>query len=122
MKYVNPDSTHTLDIHSPDQSEDQSEDQSLARLAGSSMKRQSFDVKTAALMMLGAGAVAYLASMVVRRQFISSLRVGDLKVGNLEVDHLKIKNRERTNSSMEESGGVLRFELGSSDVFENGLE
>jgi hypothetical protein len=114
MKYVNPDSTHPLDIHS--------EDLSLAEQASDSVGKQSFDLNTVALLMLGAGAIAYLASKVARRQFISALRVGDLKVGSLEVDHLKIKNRERTNSSMEESGGVLRFELGSSDVFENGLE
>jgi hypothetical protein len=114
MKYVNPDSTHALDMHS--------EDQPLDFTANSSVKKQPFDIKTVAVMMLGAGAAAYVASMVARRQFISSLRVGDLKVGSLEVDHLKIKNRDRASSSMEESGGVLRFELGSSDVYENGLE
>lgn len=114
MKYVNPDSTHALDIHS--------EDQSLAQPANDSGKSQSLDIKTLAALMLGAGAIAYLASLAARRSFISALGVGDLKVGNLEVDHLKIKNHERANSSMEESGGVLRFELGSSDVFENGLE
>lgn len=115
MKYVNPDSPHALDMHS--------EDRPFAHRASDiGTNPQSLDRKTLAVLMLGAGAIAYLASMVARRRVISSLRVGDLKVDSLEVDRLKIKTHEHATSSMEESGGVLRFELGSSDVFENGLE
>lgn len=111
MKYVNPDSTHPLDLHS--------EDKSLE--ASSSFATQSFTPRQAILLAAGVGAIAFLSAFVVRRRSIRSLQVDDLKIGNLEVDRLRIKNHERP-TSMEETGGILRFELGPSDVYENGLE
>jgi hypothetical protein len=129
MKYVNPDSPHSLDIHSFDESTGEAIDPQLAEgqsiANGPSGLEKDFKplgFKTTAMIILASGAVAYLATILARRRPVSSLRIGDLKVDHLEVDRLNIKNRERANSSMEESGGVLRFELGSSDVFENGLE
>jgi hypothetical protein len=109
MKYVNPDSTHTL--NAPDLDAEPSHP--------ASQSRPGLRPLALGALAVGAGAVAFMAAW---RVAIRSLTVKSLKVERLEVTDLHIVNHQRANSSMEESGGILRFELGSSDVYENGLE
>lgn len=111
MKYVNPDSTHALDLHSEDQrSEDQPTSSSL-----------SISLSHRLMIGLGLGSIALLGIWVARRGTFKEMRVRDLKIDRLEVGELHVKNHNRS-STMEESGGILRFDVGPSDVFENGLE
>jgi hypothetical protein len=132
MKYVNPDSPHALDIHSEDWAEDPGEDQaggldkseSALKQAVRSLKTQPRISQAAlgafALGALSAGACA-VGFFAIWRMMIKSLSVRDLKIENLDIGHLRVENNHR--KPMEESGGILRFDLGAApDVFENGLE
>lgn len=118
MKYVNPDSNHSLDMHS--------EDQELSAPKTPTMSSVQINGLAVLAAALGVGVIAFVSAWAARRGAISALQVNDLKIGSLEVDKLRIKNHERPMqdrpTSMEETGGMLRFELGSSDVYENGLE
>ncbi len=112
MKYVNPDSTHPLDLHSEDR---------VPSSAKTIFSESSFFSRNSLALGLSAGAIALLGAWIMRRKSSRSFRVRELKIERLEVGELHVRNHDRARS-MEESGGVLRFELGQSDVFENGLE
>jgi len=124
MKYVNPDSTHTLNV--PDLDAEPSHPAAQSRPGLRPLAKQPMtsgaDARLAVALgalAVGAGAIAFIAAW---RVAIRSLTVKSLKVDRLEVTDLHIANHHRANSPMEESGGILRFELGASDVYENGLE
>jgi hypothetical protein len=121
MKYVNPDSTHPLSSHIPneDQSQKPSRRPMLRRATG---RGQASRVTPAASVIIACTGSAVLGFLAARLFAVRSLTVKNLRVERLDVDQLHIEKHESERASMDDTGGVLRFELGSSDVYETGLE
>jgi hypothetical protein len=121
MKYVNPDSTHPLSSHSSkeDQFERASRRPMLRRTADRAVAPRS---PSAAFIITACSGSAILGFFAARWFAIRSLTVKNLRVERLDVSELHIEKRGPARAPTEDTGGVLRFELGSSDVYETGLE